>query len=147
MFEKSAPFLLSHGSKIRPIKPKTVSLSHLLAIQSLHFRPWKIFRQGAILRRGTICRLCPDEILLPRTVCFQSKYFVQTLYFDFFTFCPDAIWCWETIFHGRIWTDCRVDNPAMSLKMNEQHYCQHVIMNSCICRRTMIYSSLGVHHS
>ena len=46
--------------------------------QSLHFRPWKIFRQGAIMRQGTICRLCPDEILLPGTVCFQSKCFVQT---------------------------------------------------------------------
>ena len=46
--------------------------------QSLHFCPWKIFCQGAILRQGTICRLCPDEILLPSKVCFQSKYFVQT---------------------------------------------------------------------
>ena len=49
-----------------------------ITVQSLHFRPWKIFRQGAILRQNPICRLCPDEILLPSKVCFQSKYFVQT---------------------------------------------------------------------
>ena len=61
---------------------------------------------GRNIASAYICRLCPDEIMLPSTVCFQSKYFVQTFYFDFFVFRADAIWCWETIFHGRIWTDC-----------------------------------------
>ena len=27
-------------------------------------------------------------------------------YFDFSIFRSDAMWCWEIIFHGRIWTDC-----------------------------------------
>ena len=47
----------------------------------------------------------PDAIWRPSKVCFQSKNFVQTLYFDSSMIRPDAIWRWQMIFYGQIWTD------------------------------------------
>ena len=46
--------------------------------------------------------------------CFQAQFaFSQNnlsrhYILIFFIFRPDAIWFWETIFHGQIWTDCIV---------------------------------------
>ena len=81
------------------------------------FHSHSTFVHGKYFVREQYCVRAQSAVCALTKYCFPAKFASSQNILSrhnisiFFTFRPDAILCWEIVFHRRIWTDCHPLKP------------------------------------